>query len=79
MTLKKHYQCSILEVLALILIYKEYLTPFIIGIPANVYSALIVHVNLEVYGIISRHFIYINKVNVYIVLIVHDRIEITVI
>ena len=69
----------ILGILALNIIYKEYLTPFIIGIPTNVYNALIVHVNIEVYGIISRQFICINKVNVHIVLIVHDHIESAVI
>ena len=79
MTLEKHYQCLILGILALIVIYKEYLTPFIIGIPANVYNALIVHVNFEVYGIISRQFISINKANVHIVVIAHDRVEVTII
>ena len=40
------------------MVYKEYLTPFIIGISANVYNALIVHINFVVYGIISRQFIH---------------------
>ena len=79
MTLEKQYQCLILGILALIVIHKEYLTPFMIGIPENVYKALIVHVNFEVYGIISRQFISINQANVHIVVIAHDRIEVAII
>ena len=60
LTPKRHYHWLIFGALALIEVCKEYLTPFITGIPSNVYNALIVHFNFVVYGIISWHFISIN-------------------